>query len=63
MVDSFGTYHDAEQSMFSGARMYQFPFIIGTNKFLFVYHFFKYANSVTFAVGNNTDRREKTGLR
>jgi hypothetical protein len=55
--------HDAEQSMFSGARMYQFPFIIGTNKSSFVYHFFEYTNSVTFAVGKNADRREKTDLR
>ncbi len=38
-------FHDAEQSVFCGARMYQFTFIRGTNKFSFVYHFFEYRNA------------------
>lgn len=54
--------HDAEQSMFGEVRMYQLSFMKLTNKFLFVYHFFEYANSVTFAISKNVDRREKTDL-
>lgn len=45
-------FHDVEQSMFCGARMYQFTLIRGTNKFSFVYHFFEYES----ASGRNTER-------